>query len=1524
MKRRTLLIGLLFEATFFAQAQTWTEPSVPGEDLNSLKSTEAIYFYNVEADAFVLNGMTSNSQACATRLTNGDYAATTPNRFNIYVTNGKVQVKQTDHNKAFISCVSETANDVLIKSGTDTNSEFVYAEISEGSHVYRLNNAALGKDLDISWSKGGHLTLTDGAGKYLWAFIKESSITDGSYALYKSKKQLYAIYQALETAGATAAHEEALADALEAYTDNKATVESITTAARTLFKEVHADMVTPLNVSFLLDDADMVSIASCDKWISSSPAFGWGEFEIYHKAFTLEQETSLPLGIYNVGFNVLYREDGSGPAPILTVTAEGKKYTGKAPLMGLIDYKVKDKNNNNWTQGSTYFQPNGMQSCGQALMHNDAMAWVNDIEIKTNGIVNINFTASSNNQWINWTGFELIYNGVQKESLLNSLISALEEAKSYYGEGTGIGAEELKVSIEMALGVSNDETATKQMIKKAINELQLATKNYRYNNASADSPIDFTSLIVNPSFEKDREGWEFDGMGTQSNNAFSIKKGNVYIEKWTSKGGKVGNGSVKQTIEGLDLGIYQLKVAAQNIQEDTPNSSQSGAYIVANDSQLEVDIRKDYTLTFTSIESKAVIGFLAKNATGNWIAADNFRLYYVGGNDEDYKAEMKRYIDRAQELVAKKMHTENQQTLTAAITAAETEYNSGSVSRFIKVSTPLRKAADEAEVSIEAFAALQAAINKAETQYGKGEAPGAEEYLAAITAAKAVYENGTSTFDQLSEQISLLDAAEFSYMLNSPSGIIPTITKTDKRYARGSVMAFGRFNYSLNGAKLKEAGFCYSTEKNPTVEDNRSTRYFDNYGNIYIMEDLLPSTVYYARPYVVTTGYQVAYGDELKIVTLPKGGMTWSYNNGGSAEENERINNAIEYGMYVWNMLMSTQGFHLAGNYGAGTPTADCSYGGWMRIGPNAAYQRTGTIMHEAAHGVGVGTHWTWGTLLVNGTWTGPRANSVLQFWNNNTTEEMHGDGMHMWPYGINGAHEDAGTDLLYYGNALIIQAMHEDGLQPTNGCFANAAYTFEHEDSIKYYIKNESEACGLNTSYLTVESSKLVWKAATSQDFAANDNFAWYLTFDPKVQNYTFRHAATNECISYSSSTLKTVSRETPSSSEKFQLIMGRKAITVGGGTTAMTVRGYWITKPNGDWARAIEANSDGSVKVSDFDLSAEATTQHWIIMTIEDVKKFDGAAVLTAHNELKTLVENIENLYATPHIEDAEGTDVAIENALLTAKALLDMNSSDLGELSTATENLRKEGMTFLSNATPSNIAQPFDITFMMSDPSITTGEGWIGSHNVQHSLIEYYEKSFDFYQTINNLPKGTYKLKVQAFTRPGSYESTYADYQAGRNNSNAFLYFSTKSQKIAHLAEYASASRVHSDDKIVSSPTAYIPNTMASAAAYFAKGYYDNELVVTLNRAINVNIGIRQGSAPTSYWTIFDNFRLYYYGSYTSTDVTGIEDIPYTPAEPLFANPADIYSINGVLVRKNATSLEGVEKGLYIINHKKVVVK
>ena len=858
-------------------------------------------------------------------------------------------------------------------------------------------------------------------------------------------------------------------------------MESLKAAARKLFGSVCVDITEPLEVSFMLDNADMVGSASAKPWHNGSPAFGWEEFEVYHATFTLEQEATLPLGTYDLGFHSLYREDGSGSAPTLTVTTNKGKYTGRTPLMGSIDYGVTNATDNNWVSRNGKIEPNGMQSCGQALAHGDAMAWARDIVVDAAGNMAIKYAVTSSAQWVNWQGFRLVYKGLSRDELAASLKAVIDEATALYADGTGVGAVDLQSAIDAATDVYGNAEATNKDVKEASDALLLAMKSYRYANASVENPIDKTDLIVNPSFEKQKEGWSTANLATQTNTSFTKKAGSVYLEKWTGSGNKVGDAQALQVVQGLDMGVYQLVVAAQNIQQNATNASQSGAWIVANDARLSVGKTDDYTLTFVNIESNATIGFEAVGATGNWIAVDNFRLYYVGGSDADYKAELQRYIDAATALVDMKMHAAALDALKACIVAAQDEMAKGSTAGYIKVSTPLREAAETAQVSIDAYAALQAAITKAEEQYGEGQGLGAEDFMAAINAAKAAYADGATTYEELAHQIELLDQAAFNYMLGEPTGPVPTITKTDQRYARGSVMAFGRFTYNLNGAKLREAGFCYATEKAPTVDDQRSTRYFDNNGRIYIMDNMQPSTVYYARPYVVTEGYQVAYGDEIKIITLPKGGMTWSWNNGGSAEENERISGAIRYGMEVWNMFISLHGFHLTGNYGSGTPTADCSYGGWMRVGPNASYQRTGTIMHEAAHGVGVGTHWTWGTIMQGGAWTGSRANQVLQFWNNNTTETMRGDGTHMWPYGINGAHEDDGTDFLYYGNALIIQGLHEDGLQPTDATFASPAYTFGHDDEVKYYIKNESASYGLNTSYLTVEGTVLKWSEATS-----------------------------------------------------------------------------------------------------------------------------------------------------------------------------------------------------------------------------------------------------------------------------------------------------------------------------------------------------------------------------------------------------------------------------------------------------------
>jgi hypothetical protein len=102
----------------------------------------------------------------------------------------------------------------------------------------------------------------------------------------------------------------------------------------------------------------------------------------------------------------------------------------------------------------------------------------------------------------------------------------------------------------------------------------------------ASAQTDYTGLIKNPSFEQNTEGWEQEGMSVQGNNVFSIKSGTNYMERWTGRGSAVGNGKLVQELRNLPPGNYELSAAAQNIQEDTPNKEQIGAWIFAETSKL--------------------------------------------------------------------------------------------------------------------------------------------------------------------------------------------------------------------------------------------------------------------------------------------------------------------------------------------------------------------------------------------------------------------------------------------------------------------------------------------------------------------------------------------------------------------------------------------------------------------------------------------------------------------------------------------------------------------------------------------------------------------------------------------------------------------------------------------------------------------------------------------------------------------------------------------------------------------------
>ena len=508
-------------------------------------------------------------------------------------------------------------------------------------------------------------------------------------------------------------------------------------------------------------------------------------------------------------------------------------------------------------------------------------------------------------------------------------------------------------------------------------------------------------------------------------------------------------------------------------------------------------------------------------------------------------------------------------------------------------------------------AELQKLIDNAVEVLGEGN--GADVLSDAINEAKELIEAGSN--EKIDSLAKALSDATLNYRILNATGTTPKIT-TNNFVAAGTTILLGRMSLS-SSTGIKEKGFCWSTSPNPTIFDNRSTRYFSSNGEIYRMERLQPGTMYYVRPYVLTTNYKLAYGDIVKVPTLPKGAVKANYDNNGSTEENYRISSAIEEILWLYNNLSSIKDITLSVRYSAGTPTADCSYGGSMRVGANASYQQTGTVLHETNHGVGVGTSSIWWNDNYRaegnrGKWLGPRATQMIRFLNKDNTAYMTGDDTHMWPkssfsgpnFGINGAHEDTynpENTLLYYGNVLITHALHQDGLICTEKLgFASPSYTFAQENDTKYYIKTTDDAFGNETSLLTAaENGSLKQEEVSTTQALEDDNFAWNIVYDPKTAYYSLRNVGSGKILSCSGQLFKTMARTTPSEAERAQLLPSRSNFKKG----PLNTPSYWIIIRK----KALAAKSETALSCADFDASDSNTKQHWLLLTADELTAYN-----------------------------------------------------------------------------------------------------------------------------------------------------------------------------------------------------------------------------------------------------------------------------------------------------------------------------
>lgn len=571
--------------------------------------------------------------------------------------------------------------------------------------------------------------------------------------------------------------------------------------------------------------------------------------------------------------------------------------------------------------------------------------------------------------------------------------------------------------------------------------------------------------------------------------------------------------------------------------------------------------------------------------------------------------------------------------LDEAIAAAQAITTASTAADVAAATQRLLDATAQANTSIAEYNALTATIAAAEALGGD------DSLQAAIDEARALATDATATSETLALGVATLEKAMLAYNLahaTEGTGLAPKVKETNPYVATGASEALVRT--AMQGANILEKGVCWSTHHEPTVLDDRTTKKFSLNGDIYHIKGMKPETVYYLRAYAMNKTYQVAYGDEIKIVTHPRGTCNGTWNEGApTAEANTRCRDAIRQTIDYFNEWTGIMGFTLSGHYGSGTPTADCGYGGYMRIGPSAAYQAIGTVLHETGHGVGVGTHWRWynctdtrETNGKSGRWLGRAANDALHFLENNyNTDEcyMRGDAVHGWgnnatyDWFVNGADKDKHYELQYIGGMTLLHGLFVDGLCPPGYANGIPGYTFNFNDSTRYYLLSRDAAAELGDGLLYQRSaSAAAWKPMLTGE-EVSDSAAWYLEFDPHKRYYSLRNAATGKYLSHAAGatglTMKKLTKA-PAETEQYQLMPDRTDLTIGYGSRRLTTHGYWLTWSTDD-TKALQVgtlnqrNGYGPLTQVAFNYSDAATAQQWIIISEEELARYQAAAIST-----------------------------------------------------------------------------------------------------------------------------------------------------------------------------------------------------------------------------------------------------------------------------------------------------------------------
>lgn len=270
------------------------------------------------------------------------------------------------------------------------------------------------------------------------------------------------------------------------------------------------------------------------------------------------------------------------------------------------------------------------------------------------------------------------------------------------------------------------------------------------------------------------------------------------------------------------------------------------------------------------------------------------------------------------------------------------------------------------------------------------------------------------------------------------------------------------------------------------------------------------------------------------------------------------------------------------------------------------------------------------------------------------------------------------------------------------------------------------------------------------------------------------------------------------------------------------------------------------------------------WAIVSAADYEAI--AAEMAAY-------EKAEELLSTIKSAEELGIDMTAE------RGIYENEASTVEAMDAAIEGILAKIKN--KQAGDASLDNPADMTASLINPDFANGKnGWNGTDPAFGAgAAEFYQKNYDIYQTLKDMPSGVYGVSVQAFYRTSWAADSYKAYQAnsvipakvyaksGADSLNTSLFNAWAFAQTGDLDELkANGTWLNSAGADAADENGYIPNNMTAASYLFTldpNNYKQTAYVAVDNGELTFGLK-KNDDNPGGNWTMFDNFTLSYFGT------------------------------------------------------------